>query len=69
LNAVLANWLSSNPFLAPVAVIQSSGIKGTVADGSADVLRGSQLNNNYFQNRDNAEILRNTTTDDVVDVS
>lgn len=69
LNGIMANWNLNIPFLARVATLQGSGIKATVVDGSRDVLRGNQLNNNYFQNLSSTELVRTFTAADFVDLT
>ena len=38
-------------------------------DGSRDVLRGNQLNQNYFQNLNSLELVRTTNANDTVDTT
>jgi hypothetical protein len=64
LAAIFTNWQST----ASVAAIQSSGLKATAADGSRDQLRGNQLTGNYIQNFAGNDLVRTTTTNDVVDL-
>jgi len=70
LTGIFANWLSSGSFASRVSALQAaSNFKATVQDGSRDVLRGNQLNQNYFQNRGGStnDLVRTTAAGDVVD--